>query len=339
VQRRRRRRRRRRKYLIGLQKKHLILRWIICSVVVAIVTGEIFARFYLGLGTPPLSIKHPTIEYMYKPNQDVYRFGNHFVINQYGMRSAPFTRNKQKGEFRIMVVGDSVINGGGQTDAADLATSLIRSSLANSGYKQPIVGNISAGSWGPGNWLAYAKEYGFFDADLIVLVLSSHDYADNPTFEPLNPNTHPTEQPVSALVEGIERYLPRYLPRSSSTPIVIENDYPSDSVDEAGGGKGIADLQDFLKLAKQQTSNVLVFQNFEYIEIQSIGYQRIRAACKQLNISPISLAPYFRTSLDRGVNPYRDNIHPNQIGQQIIAQAIIVNLPSSNIPRRPIPLR
>ncbi|MFM2304485.1 MAG: hypothetical protein RLZZ135_1897 [Cyanobacteriota bacterium] len=326
-----------------LLKKYRILIGIIFAVVVAIVIGEIFARFYLGLGTPPLSITHPTIEYMYKPNQDLYRFGNHFVVNQYGMRSPPFMRTKHNDELRIMMFGDSVINGGSQTDDADLATSLIRSSLANSGYQQPIVGNISAGSWGPGNWLAYAKEYGFFDADIIVLVLSSHDYADNPTFAPLNLNTHPTEQPISALVEGIERYLPRYLPRSSSTPIGIENDHPADSVDETGGTKGITDLQEFLKFAKQHTSNVLVFQNFEYIEIQkntpSIGYQRIRAACKQLNISPISLAPYFRTSLERGVNPYRDNIHPNQIGQQIIAKAITVNLPSSNIPSSPIPLR
>ena len=338
-----RRRRKRRKYLIGVQKKHLILRWIICSVVVAIVTGEIFARFYLGLGTPPLSIKHPTIEYMYKPNQDVYRFGNHFVVNQYGMRSAPFTRNKQKGEFRIMVFGDSVVNGGNLTDRSDLATSLIQKSLANSGYKQLIVGNISAGSWGPGNWLAYAKEYGFFDADIIVLVLSSHDYADNPTFAPLNPNTHPTEQPISALVEGIERYLPRYLPRSSSIPIVSENDHPSDSVDKAGGARGIADLKNFLMLAKQQSPIVLVFQHFEYLEIEkhttSIGYQRIKEACEQLNISPISLEPYFRMSLESGVNPYRDNIHPNQIGQQIISTAIIVNLPSSTFKKIPLPLR
>jgi hypothetical protein len=326
-----------------LLKKYRISIGIIFAVFVVIISGEIFARFYLGLGTPPLSITHPTIEYMYKPNQDLYRFGNHFVVNQYGMRSPPFARTKQNDEFRIMVVGDSVINGGGQTDAVDLATSLIRSSLTNSGYKHPIVGNISAGSWGPGNWLAYAKEYGFFDADLIVLVLSSHDYADNPTFAPLNPNTHPTAPPISALIEGIERYLPRYLPRSSSTPIVIENDHPSDSVDEVVGAKGIADLQDFLKLAKQQTSNVLVFQNFEYVEIQKntsrIGYQRIRAACQQLNISPISLAPYFRASLEHGINPYRDNIHPNQIGQQIIAKAIIVNLPSSKITSSPIPLR
>ena len=56
--------------------------------------GEIFARYFLGLGTPPLSISDPRIEYMFKPNQDVYRFGNHFITNQYGMRSEPFTKKK-----------------------------------------------------------------------------------------------------------------------------------------------------------------------------------------------------------------------------------------------------
>ena len=33
------------------------------AVVLALAGGELFARFSLGLGTPPLSITHPPIEY------------------------------------------------------------------------------------------------------------------------------------------------------------------------------------------------------------------------------------------------------------------------------------
>ncbi len=318
---------------IALKKKRLILIWIVGVAIVLLMTSEVIARAYFGLGNPPLSMTHPTIEYMYRPNQDVYRFGNHFMVNQYGMRSIPFTHTRQNGEFRIMVFGDSVVNGGALTDQADIATSLLQDSLTKSGYKRAIVGNISAGSWGPGNWLAYAKEYGFFDADITILVLSSHDYADNPTFEPLNPNTHPTTTPISALFEGLSIYLPRYLPQLNYHPITNETDRPSEMVTETGGEQGIADLKNFLKLAQQHSKKVYVFQHLEYLELKkhqpNIGYQRIQEACKQLNIVPISLEPYFRMSLESGVNPYRDNIHPNQIGQQIISTAITVNLPSS----------
>ena len=185
---------------------------------VALISGELIARYALGLGNPPLSTSHETIEYLYQPNQDVSRFGNRFLVNQYGMRSETFPPEKQSSaETRIMVFGDSVINGGNLTDHSNLATTLLQNELSQSSSNPVIVGNISAGSWGPGNWLAYAKEYGFFEADIVVLQISSHDWKDNPKFKPLNPNTHPQDQPISAVTEGITRYLPRYLP-DFSTP-------------------------------------------------------------------------------------------------------------------------
>jgi hypothetical protein len=46
------------------------------------ISGELFCRYILGLGDPPLSITHPTIEYMFKPNQNLKRFDNHILINQ-----------------------------------------------------------------------------------------------------------------------------------------------------------------------------------------------------------------------------------------------------------------
>ena len=60
--------------------------------------------------------------------------------------------------------------------------------------------------------LAYAKKFGLFNADRVMVQLSSHDIADVPTFAPLDPNTHPTKNPPCALYEGVVRYLPRYMP-------------------------------------------------------------------------------------------------------------------------------
>lgn len=64
--------------------------------------------------------------------------------------------------------------------------------------------------------LAYVEAFGFFDADMTVVVLSSHDADYVPTCEPLDPSTHPTAPPISALYEAIVHYVvPRYLPQQS----------------------------------------------------------------------------------------------------------------------------
>jgi lysophospholipase L1-like esterase len=300
----------------------------ILGIIFLISIGEIFARYYLGLGTPPLSISDPRIEYMFKPNQDVYRFGNHFITNEYGMRSESFTKKKSSDELRIMVFGDSVINGGNLTDHTELATSILKEKLSKILDKNIVVGNISAGSWGPGNWLAYAKEYGFFDADIIILVISSHDYIDNPTFQPLDKNTHPTKQPVSALLEGIERYLPRYLPSNSTSTISTEhNQYIPEETEVQ---KGLGDLKKFLELAKNNSNNVCVFQHYEKSEVEShypqIGNKLIKEICNKLGIIPTSLEPCFRQSIENRLNPYHDEIHPNNIGQKLIAEAILAKI-------------
>ncbi len=303
------------------------------AMALALSVGELVARFFLGLGTPPLTMTHPRIEYMFRPDQDVSRFGNRILINQYGMRTKPFPRHAPD-EFRIMVFGDSVINGGNQTDHARLATTIVQDKLAAGTTADVVVGNISAGSWGPGNWLAYAQEYGFFDARIVVLVISSHDAADNPTFQPLDEQTHPTRRPFSALLEGITRYLPRYLPHLGTTDDACQPDESGSLTDKEIGkdeAQGLEDLKNFLFAAKQGGRYVLVLQHWDKEEIEKgeaqPGNRHIRDLCLSMGISPIQLAPSFSASLKSGSNPYRDTIHPNVIGQRLIAEAILENLP------------
>ncbi len=316
-----------------IKRNHLI--WSIATIIITFLCGEIFARYYLGLGSPPLFIPHQKIEYMYKPNQNVYRFGNHFIINQYGMRTPPFSIKKKNNEYRIMVFGDSILNGGNLTDHADLATNILMKKLNRLDSTNIIIGNISAGSWGPGNWLAYAMEYGFFEAEVIVLVISSHDYVDTPTFHALDEN-HPTEQPVSALLEGLIRYLPRYITLAGTDNI---NTTPLDqfvaSANELDEKKALSDLKKFLTLAKNNSNRVIVLQHWEKAEIKqgfaNAGNKKIRAICKQAGILPVSLEPYFRQSIEKNITPYRDYIHPNLTGQKLIAEAILENISNNSL--------
>jgi len=268
---------------------------------VAGLAGEWVARSILGLGTPPLSIAHPRIEYMFKPDQDVLRFRHRVLINHYGMRSEPFTARRGKNEFRAMVFGDSVVFGGAQIDQADLATTLVQKKLAVEMGKDIVVGNISAGGWGACHWLAYVQEYGFFAADVVILVISSHDYAKL---------AQPTEPPVSALLEGIERYLPRYLPKflTSGSATQVETDHFQEPP-EAEIERGLRDLRQFLVLAWEHAGHVVVFQHWEQSEMRQgktrAGNQRIGKICASLNIPTIQLAPHYTQALKRGENPYQ----------------------------------
>lgn len=293
--------------------------FVICS-------AELLARFYLGLGTPPLYMQHSKIEYMLKPNQSVKRFGNRIEVNEYGMRSSSFATAKPEDEFRILVFGDSVINGGNLTDQDKLATSVLQNKLTRLTNKNITVLNVSAGSWGPGNWLAYSQEFGFFGADLVIVVTSSHDYIDNPTYQPLNENTHPTKTPAFALFEGVNRYLPRYFSWLANDSQEQTKTYRfKNQVDIKEVEKGLDDLKQFLINARLSAPRIYVFQYLEKTELRGYypGYLEIKGLCEKLSIPVLSFESYFTALLSNHINPYSDYIHPNDIGHAAIAEAFI----------------
>lgn len=310
--------------------KKAYLKWIVIILTLTLVVTELFARFYLGLGSPPVFITHPTIEYLLKPNQDVNRFGNRVLVNQFGMRTNNFEPKKNNNETRVLVFGDSVINGGSLTDHNALATTILQSHWQQKTEQSVIVANISAGSWGPGNWLAYAKEYGFFDADIVVLVASSHDAFDAPTFESLNHDTHPQQPPFSALTEGVSRYLPRYLPSGLTETIEPKIEV----IAQAKNKESLEDLREFINLAKQKIGKVIIFQHPTKLEAETgnmeEGYQEITALLKSENVPFISMQPIFHEGIAKQ-NLYRENdkIHPNLMGQKLIAETIENNIPQA----------
>lgn len=292
------------------------------SCLVLLLAGELVARFGIGLGDPPLSVEHPTIEYMFAPNQDCKRFGNRVHINAYGMRSPDFPKEKSDPEeFRVMVLGDSVINGGSLSDQSQLATTLLQQELTQSLNRPVVVGNISAGSWGPANLLAYAQTFGFFDADVILIVVSSHDARDVPTFEPLSPNSHPTKAPRTALGEGVARYLPRYLPSRSSNSETNASPYTTQPADPES-------LDAFLKLlglAKESGARVAVIQHWTRDELTANqpepGHAELAKTAEDLGIPTYQTAEHFRQADDPAAL-YRDHIHPTAMGQTSIQRTL-----------------
>jgi hypothetical protein len=306
-----------------------ILRLILVGSLIGLGTIELIARFVLGLGSPPISQRHPTIEYMFQPDQDVNRFGNRFLTNSWGMRSDYFPLRKlEANELRVLIFGDSVLNGGNLTDHEQLATTLIQQELSRRQSRPVTVGNISAGSWGPGNWLAYVNEYGWFDADIVIVEVNHGDGADCPVFGPLNPDSHPIESPWCATQELFSRYLPRYLPKScqgASESAAYEEKTGDDAVCAAVARE---DMRQFLELAKANVNEVHVvkFLDREQTIAQSeqSKFSWIDDLCRELEVNCVSTLGYFdpqQTSFE-----FRDEIHPNPPGQAGLAKAILTKL-------------
>lgn len=287
---------------------------VIIILIFSVFAAEIIARFSFGLGTPPLSVAHPNIEYMFTPNQDIKRFGNRILINEFGMRSISMALLTQ--QKRVLVFGDSVVNGGNLTDHDELATTRLSD-------QSVFYGNISAISWGPRNIIAWIEEFGILNADKAIVVISSHDLTDFPNFAALDPNTHPTRLPVSALIEGIQRYLPRYIPLLQPRDAGTE---PSRGTWLKDSKRGRDDLNELIDRFESHGLQICVVLHAEKSEIKSgrkPAYFEILSVLEERSVPVEELFDTLAESLLSHASPYRDNIHLNpDIGQSLLAVSI-----------------
>ena len=129
---------------------------------ILLLSSEVALRTVWGFCDAPLSIASDKYEYIFAPNQNRHRFKKHIKYNSFSQRS----EEPKKGKKKWLGCGDSVINGGSQTDQKDIASTLFEEKTG----VQML--NISAGSWGPDNCAAYLNEKGTFDAEGIILVVS-----------------------------------------------------------------------------------------------------------------------------------------------------------------------
>lgn len=280
---------------------------------------EVYARVVLGLGNPPLWMADPEIEYLPKPAKSYLRFGNRISYNAYSMRSRDFPRNKvDPTELRVLVVGDSIVNGGAYTDQQALATTLLEHKLAESLDRPVVVANIAAGSWGPPNVLAYLRRFGLFDADVVVIVLNSADYADVPTFGPLGPG-RPQRKPVLAIQELYTKYVPRFF--RLKLGLRKQKQPPTSEAIKAC----MSALRELIRMSRQAGASVLLAQHLKRSELATkpeIGHGEIARVARDEGVEPIQLGPGFSEALREGPNPYQGDIHPNAHGQHIIAEVM-----------------
>ncbi|UBF27986.1 GDSL-type esterase/lipase family protein [Kovacikia minuta CCNUW1] len=176
--------------------------------ITALVATEIFLRAAFGLGNPVLFQTDPETGYRFKPNQKSIRFSKRIEYNQYSQRSEPITAKKPEGTLRVLMIGDSVLNGGNPVDQSETITHLLEDKIVAIGQRAEVL-NASASGWGIGNQLGYLQKFGTLDSDRVILLISSHNLTqptstgdrvgNNPFF--------PDQAPLFATQEAIRRYL------------------------------------------------------------------------------------------------------------------------------------
>lgn len=302
-----------------------------------ILLTELGLRLFLGLGNPLVYVTDPQIGYLLAPNQQVRRFGNRIEINQFSMRGSPISPRRSEQTWRIVLLGDSIANGGWWTDqSATLSTLLeqgLQSAATSKRYERVEVLNASANSWGPRNELAYLQRFGSFEAQIILLLINTDDlFGIAPTSVPVGRDrTYPSHKPALALIELVNRYIrpPAPVPEM-------------DALYQEGGdrvGFNLAAIEGIRVFAQQQYSTLIVAMTPLLREMGSPGSreyervarQRLQEYLTAQGIPYLDFLPLFNAAPDPP-SLYRDHIHLSLSGNQFVTHHLIdliQNPPSS----------
>ncbi|NER39964.1 MAG: SGNH/GDSL hydrolase family protein [Oscillatoria sp. SIO1A7] len=328
--------------------------FILASLVASIALLELGLRLLFGFGNPPIYLADREIGYLLAPNQRSRRFGNLIQINEYSMRSPSVAPLPPSGTLRILLLGDSIANGGwwtpqDQTISAAIAKQLRAlapplphpppslplppplphpppSLLApeniapDSSYKNVEVLNASANSWGPRNELAYARRKGTFGAALVVLLINTDDlFAKAPSsLQVGSDRNYPAVKPPLALVELFQRYI---LP----APAVPAP--PKETGDIVGRNlEAISDLQNLVAQTNSQLLLAMTPLQRETGEPGPRDYER-KARERLLDLTQkqkiyyLDFLPQFN-SLEEPATLYRDHIHLSPSGNELVSETI-----------------
>ncbi len=303
--------------------------WAGALLVGGVVAGELTARWVLGLGDPPIYRLDAEIEYELEPSRTYRRFGNTFSVNAMGMRSREFSATRSgPGELRVLLVGDSIVNGGARVDQGDLATEKLRSLLLASHTGGVEVGNLSAGSWGPVNQLAAVRRHGLMDASVLLIVLNSGDVDDVPGLEPIGPQW-PTRSPMLALQELISNYVPRAVARVWPASVPVAR---SESQRQQDVQRSRAAFRELVELARSRGVGVGLIQHVSASEVESKPDTReetITGWAREMDVPVWSMRPALQAMGSAGggggwEQAYLpgDRVHLSAEGQGVLAKIL-----------------
>ena len=309
-----------------------ILLIIVAGIVGLFVATEIGLRLLFGFGNPLTYIGDEKIGYLLTPSQRTRRFGNRIEINQYSMRGGNIEPTPLPSSLRILLLGDSIANGGWWTDQENTISNLMMGSLKSNlsnlsdlskNITQIEVLNASANSWGPRNEFAYLQRFGSFGSKAIILLINTDDlFSTTPTsLQVGSDRNYPSKKPPLALAEVLNRYILK------QKPIPGLKEIQNESGDRVGVNlEAIRKIQEFTQKSNAQFLLAMTPLLREIGEPGPRDYeikerQRLTEFTKTQGITYIDFLPIFNASQDPE-NLYHDHIHFNLRGNQLISKVI-----------------
>ncbi|MEL7503928.1 MAG: SGNH/GDSL hydrolase family protein [Cyanobacteria bacterium J06554_6] len=306
----------------------------------AIVLFEVGLRLFLGLGRPPLYQADAAMGYVLAPNQQLRRFGNRILINAYSMRNGPIESKRPAGTLRILMLGDSIVNGNWWTDQAETLSAQLEASLRaqlDAAYPEVEVLNVSANSWGPRNQLAYLQRFGTFEAQIVVLVLNTDDlFSTAPTSLQVGRDPgYPDHNPSGAIAELIDRK------RRQGQPIPGLKAVQNESGDRVGTNlKAVTAIKQQADAAGAQFLLAMTPLKREVVPPGPRDYeikarQRVDAWAADQGIAYLDFLNPFQSVSDPD-SLYRDHIHLSPSGNEQVKDLLLAAV-QDQLAMQPVP--
>jgi hypothetical protein len=297
--------------------------WIVASALIALSIAEITAR-HEGFGKPLLYRAAPS-GYELVPDQHVVRLGKTTTINAFGTRGANLAPQPTPGVWRIMVLGDSVANGGTQINDGQTLAAVASRQLKQFGCRNQIL-NASAGGWSLFDESAWLYHHGLLGAKTILWTINFADLDQPPNTSAIldsNPG-FPSHRPVFGLQEILFRYA---LPRLGLSPATADN---GSVVGYQFDDRTFSNVLQLVRRMKRELDAKGVRLIVVYHDGPGPMPER-RQAAKRTLLEELARQgiPVIKTGLSTTQKPrdlFIDGIHPNAIGSTLVGQRIAIAL-------------
>jgi hypothetical protein len=129
---------------------------------------------------------------------------------------------------------------------------------------------------------------------------------------------------IMSILNKKSQFLPKYLPLiyNNETHPVQASLTKQTAIDSS-----LQALRKMILNAKTTGAKVMLLLHLTKKELESglpnEGHSAIREALENLQIPIYQDSQLFQKNINKGQNPYRDNIHPNVLGQQILSSIMI----------------
>ena len=282
---------------------------------VGLIILELVLRWGLGLGHSPIVQGDPQVGYYYKANQELYRFGNRIAYNSYHQRS---DRLRTQPGYRLLLLGDSISDGGSLIDQSQTISELLRQKLNRALGKPGEVLNASAAGWALENRYQYLQKFGNLNADAVIIQLATNDLWQVKNTMATR-TRHPAEDTTWALGELYHRAC-YYLFGDASPPQPVTAT-PAPDVRLAKNLHILTAMIRRLSAAGKPTLVLLIPEKKEVATNQLP--EELTTLFQTISANSALLLHVFPPQHPLHCRHFRDNVHLSCQGNEVVATAMV----------------